>query len=288
MKRWVLITGCSTGIGRALVSVCREGGWGVVATARRIDSLADMKEGDDLGKLALDVTDAASIRAAAQAVEGLPLFALVNNAGYGQMGPLEALRAEELRAQFETNVIGLHAVTNAFLPLIRRCGPGQGRIVNVASVLGRLSVPMAGAYNASKHAVVALTETLRLEIGREVPVILVEPGSIRSEFRANLKRAWGDLPKRVEGTAYQATVESYTGRQEDFAGSHGMEAEACAKRIFRAMDAEDPPRRVVIGADSFWSQVAHRIVPSPLWEFAVRRAFFAPRPPKERSDKACD
>jgi NAD(P)-dependent dehydrogenase (short-subunit alcohol dehydrogenase family) len=279
MKRWVLITGCSTGIGRALVSVCREGGWGVVATARRPDSLADLGDGEDIRKVALDVTDEASIGAAVRAVQDLPLRALINNAGYGQMGPLEALRPAELRAQFETNVVGLQAVTNAFLPLIRRCGAGQGRLVNVASVLGRLSVPMAGAYNASKHAVVALTETLRLEIGQEVPVILVEPGSIRSEFRANLKRAWGDLPRRVEGTAYQATVESYTGRQEDFAGSHGMDALDCAKRIFSAMDAEDPPRRVVVGADSFWSQVAHRLVPAPLWEYAVRRAFFAPRPP---------
>jgi len=275
-RRWALITGCSTGIGRALVRVCREGGWGVVATARRPEGLADLPDGDDIRKIKLDVTDEASIRAAVQAVEDLHLCALVNNAGYGQMGPLEALRADELRAQFETNVIGLQLVTNAFLPLLRRVRPGEARVVHVASVLGRLSIPMAGAYNASKHAVVALAETLRLEIGERIPVILVEPGSIKSEFRATLKNAWGDLPERLkgmEGTAYLAAVERYVGRQEEFADYHGMSAEDCAKRIFSAMDAERPPRRVVIGADSFWSQVGKRLVPAPIWEYALRKVF---------------
>jgi NAD(P)-dependent dehydrogenase (short-subunit alcohol dehydrogenase family) len=127
-----------------------------------LESLAGLPDGDDLRRLRLDVTDAASIQAAALAAQDLPLRALVNNAGYGQMGPLEALSPDELRAQFEANVIGLQAVTNAFLPLIRRRPAGEGRVVHVASVLGRLSIPMAGAYSASKHAVVALAETLRL------------------------------------------------------------------------------------------------------------------------------
>jgi NAD(P)-dependent dehydrogenase (short-subunit alcohol dehydrogenase family) len=272
-RRWALITGCSTGIGRALVAACREGGWGAVATARRPESLSDIPGGDDLRRLRLDVTDAESVRAAAQAAADLPLYALVNNAGYGQMGPLEALGADELRAQLEANVVGLHMVTNAFLPLIRRRPGGEGRIVHIASVLGRLSIPMAGAYNASKHAVVALAETLRLEIGDRVPVILVEPGSIKSEFRANIRRAWGDLPGRLEGTPYRAAVGAYERRQELFADHHGMSAEECAQRIFRAMAAERPPRRVVIGADSFWSQAAKRIVPAALWEYALRRVF---------------
>jgi len=269
-QRWVLITGCSTGIGRALVDVCRNFGWGVIATARNVDSLNDLKDGEDLRKIRLDVTNTDSIQSAVSAVEDLPLCALVNNAGYGQMGPLEALRPDELRLQFETNVIGLHAVTNAFLPLIRRCGNGEGRIVQVASVLGRLSIPMAGAYNASKHAVVALAETLRLEIGRHIPVILVEPGAIQSKFRTTIKQAWDDLPERVAGTAYQSAIEHYANRREDYAGKHGMSAEDCAVKIFNAMNSEHPPRRVIIGADSFWAQIAHRIVPAPIWEYLLR------------------
>jgi short-subunit dehydrogenase len=129
---------------------------------------------------------------------------------------------------------------------------------------------MAGAYNASKHAVVALAETLRLEIGRQIPVILVEPGAIQSEFRATLKHAWGDLPERVAGTAYQAAIEHYANRREDYAGKHGMSAEDCAAKIFKAMNSSHPPRRVVIGADSFWAQIAHRIIPAPIWEYVLR------------------
>ena len=272
--RFVLVTGCSTGIGRALVPACRAAGWGVVATARRLAALEGLAPGPDLRTLALDVTDPASLAAAAAACADLRLVGLVNNAGYGQMGPLEMLRAEELRAQFETNVVGLQAVTNAFLPLIRACArPGEGRIVHVSSVLGRLSIPMAGAYNASKHAVVALAETLRLEIGTGIAVILVEPGAIRTEFRNTLQQAWGDLPERVKGTRYEATVERYRSQREQYAQEHGLSAEACADRIARALDARHPPRRVIVGRDSFWAQVAHRLVPAALFERALRRIY---------------
>ncbi|HEX9081053.1 MAG TPA: SDR family oxidoreductase, partial [Holophagaceae bacterium] len=248
---WVLITGCSTGIGRALVPVCRAAGWGVVATARRPETLADLPPGEDLRVLALDVTDATSIATAAEACADLPLRAVVNNAGYGQAGPLELLRAEELRIQFETNVVGLQAVTNAFLPLLRR--QPSPRIVQVASMLGRLSIPLAGAYNASKHAVVALAETLRLEIGEEVAVVLVEPGAIRTEFRETLTKAWGDLPERARGTRYERILHRYQNRRREHAERHALEADVCARKILRALVAKRPPRRVVIGKDAFWA-----------------------------------
>jgi len=273
-RPWVLVTGCSTGIGRALVGSLRASGWSVVATARRVEVLADLAPGEDLKCLPLDVTDAESIASAARSCEGLRLTTIVNNAWYGQMGPLEALRPEELRAQFETNVIGLQAVTNAFLPLLRRCAqPGEGRIVHVASVLGRLSIPMAGAYNASKHAVVALAETLRQEIGKEIPVILVEPGAIKTEFRKTLVDAWGDLPQRVKGSRYEQPIEHYRRKRETFAAEHGMGAEDCAARIVRAMNARRPPRRLIVGADSYWAQVAHRILPTWLFEWIVRKTY---------------
>ena len=235
MRSWVLITGCSTGIGRALVPLCRQAGWGVVATARNPATLAGLDPGEDLRVLALDVTDSASIAAAAAACEDLPLRALVNNAGYGQVGPLELLRPEELRTQFETNVIGLQSVTNAFLPLLRR-EPGA-RILQVASMLGRLSIPLAGPYNASKHAVVALAETLRLEVGREVAVVLVEPGAIRTAFRDSLARAWGDLPERVKGTRYEALISHYLARRKAQAERFALDAEACARLMVRALEA---------------------------------------------------
>lgn len=273
-RSWILVTGCSTGIGRALVDSLRRRGWGVVATARQVESLADFPSGADLRVMPLDVTDAQSIAGAVEGCRDLRLTALVNNAGYGQMGPLELLRTEELRAQFETNVIGLQAVTTAFLPSIRaNAGPGEGRIVQVASVLGRLSIPMAGAYNASKHAVVALAESLRLEIGSEIAVMLVEPGAIKTQFRATLKRAWGDLPERAVGSKYERSIHHYAAKREEFALQHGMTAESCAERIAAAVTRRRVPRRLVVGADSFWAQVAHRVVPMAIFEWALRRSY---------------
>ncbi len=273
-EQWVLITGCSTGIGRALVSHCRRAGWNVIATARKVSALSDIPGGADLRTLELDVTDETSIAAAVKACSDLRLVALINNAGYGQMGPLEMLRVDELRAQFETNVIGLQVVTNAFLPLIRKNAKrGEGRIVHIASVLGRLSMPMAGAYTASKHAVVALAETLRLEVGREIPVILVEPGAIRTEFRPTLAKAWGDLPQRVKGTPYEGPLDHYRRKREQFAQKHGLDADACARQILAAMNASRPPRRVIVGFDALWAQTAHRLLPAALFEWALRRMY---------------
>ncbi|MDR3684487.1 MAG: SDR family NAD(P)-dependent oxidoreductase [Geothrix sp.] len=271
MRNWVLITGCSTGIGRALVPLCREAGWGVVATARDPAALADLPPGEDLRILALDVTDAASIASAAVACADLPLKALVNNAGYGQVGPLELIRPEELRAQFETNVIGLQMVTNAFLPLLRR--EAGARVLQVASMLGRLSIPLAGPYNASKHAVVALAESLRLEVGREVAVVLVEPGAIRTEFRETLARAWGDLPARALGTRYERVLKKYLAVRKDQSERHAMEAEACARRILGAILTERPPRRLVIGKDAFLAGKLKAILPPAWWEAILRRAY---------------
>jgi len=274
MRRWVLITGCSTGIGRALADACRSAGWGVVATARRLESLEGLAGGEDLLRLPLDVTDAASLASAVEACRGLRLTALVNNAGYGQMGPLELLRTEELRAQLETNVVGLHAATRAFLPLIRAAAaPGEGRIVHVASILGRMSVPMAGAYTASKHAVVALAETLRLEVAPAVRVILVEPGAVRSGFRDTLARAMGDLPERIRGTPFAPALEAYLDRQRTHAASHGLSAQACAARIASALDQADPPRRILIGRDALLATLGKAVLPGAAWDWAVRKAF---------------
>lgn len=271
MRHWVLITGCSTGIGRALVPLCRQAGWGVVATARNPDSLAELPPGEDLRILPLDVTDAASIAAATAACADLSLKALVNNAGYAQVGPLELLRPEELRAQFETNVIGLQMVTNAFLPLLRR-QPGA-RILQVASMLGRLSIPLAGPYNASKHAVVALAESLRLEVGHEVAIVLVEPGAVQSEFRTTMTKVWGDLPSRSKGTPYERTLNRYLSVREKQGRRHAMAAEACARKILRALIADRPPRRVVIGRDAFWVGKLIMLLPASWWETLIRRVY---------------
>ncbi|HET6331113.1 MAG TPA: SDR family oxidoreductase [Holophagaceae bacterium] len=273
-RAWILVTGCSTGIGRALVAELRKRGFGVVATARKPGTLAGLPAGDDLRVLALDVTDPASITAAAEACRDLRLTGLVNNAGYGQVGPLELLRADELRAQFETNVIGLHEMTRVFLPLIRaHAAKGEGRIVQVASMLGRLSIPLAGAYNASKHAALALAETLRLEIGDEIPVILVEPGAIKTSFRDTLVKAWGDLPERAAGTRYERILRKHMRARDAMGERWAMDAEKCAAKIARAIAKKRPPRRVTVGMDSFWIGKLKRLIPAALWERMLRRSY---------------
>ncbi len=273
-RRWALVTGCSTGIGRALVAELRALGWGVVATARKPETLADLPPGEDLRVLALDVTDPASLETAVTACAHLRLTALVNNAGYAQVGPLEYLTEDELRRQFETNVIGLHAATRAFLPLIRQhAAPGEGRIVQVASMLGRLSIPLGGPYNASKHAVVALAETLRSEIGDEVPVMLVEPGAIRTEFRETLTKVWGDLPVRVKGTRYEAILVRYLSARKDQSQRWAGDVHACARRIAKAMSRKRPPRRLRIGLDSRLASKVKAILPTAVWEWLLRRAY---------------
>ena len=173
--------------------------------------------------------------------------------------------------QFETNVIGLHATTNAFLPLLRR--ELGARILQVASVLGRHSIPLAGPYNASKHAVVALAETLRLEVGRAVAVVLVEPGAIRTAFRDTLAKAWGDLPERARGTRYEAILGRYLAHRKGQAERFAMEAETCARKILGALNAAHPPRRLVIGRDAFWAGKLKALLPAAWWEGLLRRIY---------------
>jgi len=187
-RKTVLITGATTGIGKhAAIALARKG-HRVFATGRNATALerlvADAAT-PNLETLRLDVTDTGSIAEAAREVgrrtDGEGVFALVNNAGYGLAGPLEEISDANLRAQFDTNVFGLMAVTRAFLPRMRE--RGAGRIVNVSSSGGRVSIPFFGAYHASKFAVEALSDALRMELaGAGIRVVLIEPGPIESEF----------------------------------------------------------------------------------------------------------
>ena len=177
--RSVLITGCSTGIGRATAARLAAGGRTVYATARRPETLAEL-EAAGCRTLALDVTDEASMQAAVDAVEG-GVGVLINNAGYSQSGALETLPMESVRRQFETNVFGLLRMCQLVLPGMRAAG--EGTIVNVSSMGGRLTFPGGGAYHATKYAVEAMSDALRMEVGRfGIDVICVEPGLIRTEF----------------------------------------------------------------------------------------------------------
>src|SRR5438067_4594546 len=180
--RVVLITGCSTGIGRSAADRLARRGHTVYATARRTESIEDLKEAG-CRTLALDVTDEESMRAAVAAVEEAEgaVGALVNNAGYSQSGAIEDVPMDQVRKQFETNVFGLVRMCQLVLPGMRK--QGDGRIVNVSSMGGRLVFPGGGIYHATKHAVEALSDALRFEVrGFGIGVSIIEPGLIKTEF----------------------------------------------------------------------------------------------------------
>lgn len=185
-KKTILITGCSSGIGLESSCILKQRGHRVIASCRKEEDRIKLQ---DLGfeTLLLDMNDSKSIQAAFSKLVELTnnrLDVLINNAGFGQAGALEDISRDILRQQFETNVFGLHELTTLVIPLMR--GQGEGRIINISSILGVISMPFRGAYNASKYAVEGLTDTLRLELKSSgIHVITIQPGPIESRFRDN-------------------------------------------------------------------------------------------------------
>lgn len=186
MKKTILITGCSSGIGYETALYLHNHGYEVFATARQEKDVKHLRD-RGLNALQLDVTDTDSIDRALQTVlqqtDGR-LYALFNNAGYGQPGALEDIPSYALREQFETNVIGLHELTRRIIPVMR--AQGYGRIIQHSSVLGLISLRFRGAYNASKYAIEGLCDTLRLELtGSNIHVVTLNTGPVHSKFRDN-------------------------------------------------------------------------------------------------------
>ncbi len=177
-----LITGCSSGIGRATALLLAEKGWRVFAAARRPETLDNLASAH-ITPLPLDVTDEASMIAAVKQIlaQAGRIDALVNNAGYTEVGPLEEAHADEIRRQFETNTFGPLRMAQLVLPTMR--AQGSGRIVNVSTMGGRIVIPFIGLYNGSKFALEALSDALRMEARPfGVRVIVVEPGGVRTNF----------------------------------------------------------------------------------------------------------
>lgn len=189
----ILVTGATAGIGKAAAIHLQAKGHRVIGTGRNEKALAELRQ-SGIDALALDVTSQKSIDAAKAEVDritgGYGVDVLVNNAGYGLLGPLEMLSDADVRAQFDTNVFGLLAVTRAFLPAMRE--RRSGRIVNVSSVGGRMTFPLGGAYHATKYAVEAMSDALRMELrGFGIEVSVIEPGYIKTEFTATTMNLLG-------------------------------------------------------------------------------------------------
>ncbi|HEY1075429.1 MAG TPA: SDR family oxidoreductase [Fontimonas sp.] len=268
-SRVVLITGCSSGIGRELAQQFHARGDTVIATARRIESLAELARAG-IRTAPLDVCSAHSIEALRQQLleQGTTVDLLINNAGYGQMGPLLDLDSESLRAQFETNVIGLLAVTRALVPLMRAAR--QPRVVNLGSVSGILTTPFAGAYCASKAAVHALSDALRMELRPfGIAVITIQPGAIQSDFGHS---AESSLQQRASDSLYGAAAEGIAARA-GASQQHATPTAVFAARLIQAVTAARPPAVVRIGSGSTVLPMLARWLPTALRDGVLSRRF---------------
>lgn len=215
MKKTILITGCSSGIGYDTAHFLHKNGYSVFATARQDDDVKRLRD-EGLNAHQLDVTDTDSIEKALtwmlDQTRG-EIYALFNNAGYGQPGALEDISSDALRAQFETNVIGLHELTRRVIPIMLK--QGYGRILQHSSVLGLISLRFRGAYNASKYAIEGLCDTLRLELrDTNIHVITLNTGPVRSKFRDNAIKMFDQYVDSKQSRFQDAYEQEVRGRKE--------------------------------------------------------------------------
>jgi NAD(P)-dependent dehydrogenase (short-subunit alcohol dehydrogenase family) len=271
----VLITGCSTGIGRATAQHLANGGWTVYATARRVESLSGL---DGCRALALDVTDEASMQAAVDTVvaEHGAVGVLINNAGYSQSGAVESVPMDEVRRQFETNVFGLTRMCQLVLPGMRE--QRWGKIVNISSMGANFVFPGGGFYHATKYAVDALSDALRFEVrGFGVDVIIVQPGLIKTEFG---NAAVGGVPAGDGPYAkFNAAVgESTQGVYESGPlGKLGGGPEAVAKAIEKAITARRPKARYRVTPSAHILIRQRSLMTDRMWDTMMRTQFPQPK-----------
>ena len=270
----VLITGCSSGIGRALADAFRDAGHEVWATARKPEDVEQLAAAGFTARQ-LDVNDGEALKRLADELEAQHgrLDMLVNNAGYGAMGPLLDGGVDALSQQFETNVFAVVGVTRALFPLLRRA---RGLVVNIGSVSGVLVTPFAGAYCASKAAVHALSDALRLELAPfGIQVMEVQPGAIASQFANNAQRqaeqvlaadsAWWPLREHVQARARASQDKSTS-------------AAVFAQGVLAAVGKSPVPAVVRLGNGSTALPLMARLLPRRVLDWALRKRFGLLRP----------
>jgi NAD(P)-dependent dehydrogenase (short-subunit alcohol dehydrogenase family) len=262
MKKTVLITGCSSGIGYCAAKGLQSRGYRVFATARRRDSIEKLLA-EGLESFRLDLNDSNSIHFAFEEVmrrTGGELYALFNNGAYGLPGAVEDLNRDALRAQFETNVFGWQELTNLAIPVMRQ--QGYGRIIQNSSVLGFVALPFRGAYNASKYAIEGLSDTLRLELkGSNVHVSLIEPGPISSLFRMNAVKAlqkYIDIENSIHREKYQGVLARLN--KQGPAVPFTLPPEAVLKRVIHALEAPKPQARYYVTVPTYLFGFLKRIL----------------------------
>lgn len=268
----VLVTGASTGIGEATALHLRELGFEPVAGVRR-DEDAERLGGQGLRTVRLDVTDEAQIAAARESVGDGALAGLVNNAGVAVAAPLEFVPLDQLRRQLEVNLIGQVAVTQAFLPALRRAG---GRIVNVGSIGGRVALPLLAPYNASKFALEGLSDSLRRELRAQgVDVVVIEPGGVKTPIWGKGNELADELTAQMppEGQRlYGRLIANVRKETLKIERERGLPPRAVAEVIGRALTADRPRTRYVVGGEAKVRAQLARLLPDRAMDRLIGRA----------------
>ena len=268
----VLVTGASTGIGEATVLHLKTLGFDAIGAVRR-DEDAERLEGRGVRTVRIDVSDAGQIAAARDELGDAPLAGLVNNAGIAVAAPLEFLPIDQLRHQLEINVIGQVAVTQAFLPALRRA---RGRIVNVSSIGGRVALPLVGAYNASKFALEGVSDALRRELRPlGVDVIVIEPGGVKTPIWTKSTKTADDMLEDGPPDArrlYGNLIEGVRTRTQKIARETGSDPSAVAEAIGEALTADRPRTRYLVGRDAKLRARMAKVLPDRVMDRMILRA----------------
>lgn len=270
----ILITGCSSGIGYTAAHGMRARGWRVFAACRSAEDCARLQaEGFDAPRL--DYADDASIDAALKEVleaTGGTLDALFNNGAYAIPGAVEDLPTDALRTIFEANFFGWHTLTRAVIPVMR--AQGHGRIVQCSSVLGLVSMPWRGAYNATKFALEGLTDTLRQEMSdTQIRAILIEPGPVTSDFRKNAARQfekWIDWQASARAEQYDRELRTRLYRP-DSKDTFELPPEAVLKKLIHAVESPRPRPRYYVTTPTYIVAFARRILPTRALDWMMNR-----------------
>jgi NAD(P)-dependent dehydrogenase (short-subunit alcohol dehydrogenase family) len=269
----ILITGCSSGIGLCAARTLKARGWRVFAAARRPADIARLKEQDGVESLYLDYAEPTSIAAAAEHVLAATrgnLTALFNNGAYGQPGAVEDVTPNVLRAQFEANLFGWHDLTCRLIPSMR--AQGHGRIVFCSSVLGLIAAPYRGAYCASKFAVEALADTLRLELASTgLHVVLIEPGPIASRFVEHAIEAYRRNID-IEGSPHRDIYRLRIARMEEGGRqTFKLGPEAVAAKLVQALESRSPKPRYYVTLPTYVVGLLRRLLPTRVLDVIAAR-----------------
>lgn len=278
-RPWVLITGATSGIGLATAVLLALDGYNVIATGRTCEKLSILTRAAEEAKVTIrqviaDVSDIYSVEHLHKEVmaltNGYGVDILINNAGYAEGGAIEHIPLERLQRQLNTNVIGLVAVTQAFLPHMRE--RRRGRIINVSSIVGKMSIPLLGAYTATKHAVEAISESLRVELlDAGIQVVIIAPGSIQTNFGTTLidnVREWS-----TSNSPYQAAYDKFL---RDRGARRGAKPLVIAKVIQKAVSAKQPKARYAVPFDSKMMPFVKAIIPARTLDKILKRVVMGP------------